>query len=83
MVKGVDREDVVIRKNGIKLRGEDAVIEAPPKSKADSPCSNGGGPVAICVLGDFNFETEKVTRRVSDVSVSASPSGASRTRTRS
>jgi parallel beta-helix repeat protein len=70
VVKGVHKEDVVIRKNGIKLRGEDAVIEAPPKSKADSPCSNGGGPVAICVLGDFNFETEKVTRRVSDVSVS-------------
>src|SRR5215213_2795236 len=71
VVRGVHREDVIITKNGIKLRGEDAVIEAPPKSKADSPCSKfGGGPVAICVLGDFNFETEKVTRRVSDVSVS-------------
>ena len=30
VVRGVHREDVVIRKDGIKLRGEEAVIEAPP-----------------------------------------------------
>src|SRR5829696_1559756 len=37
VVRGVHREDVVIRKNGIKLRGEDdAVIEAPARAKADS-----------------------------------------------
>src|SRR5215210_3244384 len=42
VVKGVHREDVVIRKNGIKLRGEgDAVIEAP--ARAGSPCSKFGG----------------------------------------
>ena len=73
VVRGVHREDVVIRKNGIKLRGEDAVIEAPPSAKADSPCSKfGGGPEAICVLGDFNFEAGEieVNKRVSDVSVS-------------
>ena len=29
VVKGLHREDVVIRKDGIKLRGKDAVIEAP------------------------------------------------------
>src|SRR5215213_3865580 len=39
VVRGVHREDVIIRKNGIKLRGDDAVIEAPPRAKADSPCS--------------------------------------------
>ena len=40
VVRGVHREDVVIRKDGIKLRGEDdAVIEAPASAKADSPCS--------------------------------------------
>jgi pectin methylesterase-like acyl-CoA thioesterase len=33
VVRGVHREDVVIRKDGIKLRGEDAVIEAPPEPK--------------------------------------------------
>src|ERR671913_491394 len=71
VVRGVQREDVVIRKDGIKLRGEDAVIEAPPKSKADSPCSRRLGPEAICVWGDFNFKTGKLTGpRVSDVSVS-------------
>jgi parallel beta-helix repeat protein len=71
VVRGVHREDVVIRKNGIKLRGEDdAVIEAPARAKADSPCSKALGPAAICVLGDFNFETDELNKRVSDVSVS-------------
>src|SRR5215212_8405105 len=37
VVRGVHREDVVIRKNGIKLRGEDAVIEAPPEPKQTRP----------------------------------------------
>src|SRR5215204_7543960 len=43
--RGVHREDVIIRKDGIKLRGDDAVIEAPTRAKADSPCSRAtGGP---------------------------------------
>ena len=71
VVRGVHREDVVIRKNGIKLRGDDAVIEAPTRAKADSPCSKTFGPEAICVLGDVNIKTGKLTGpRVSDVSVS-------------
>jgi parallel beta-helix repeat protein len=71
VVRGVHREDVVIRKNGIKLRGEDAVIEAPPRAKADSPCSRTFGPEAICVLGGLNLQTFEITGpRVSDVSVS-------------
>ena len=71
VVRGVHREDVVIRKNGIKLRGEDAVIEAPARAKADSPCSKVFGPEAICVLGDDNIKTGKLEGpRVSDVSVS-------------
>ena len=38
VVRGVHREDVVIRKNGIKLRGVgNAVIEAPARARADSP----------------------------------------------
>src|SRR5215213_5097832 len=68
VVKGVHKEDVVIRKDGIKLRGDDAVIEAP--AKADSPCSRAFGPEAICVLGDVNLETFEVKKRVKDVSVS-------------
>src|SRR5215208_652167 len=71
VVRGVHREDVVIRKNGIKLRGDDAVIEAPPRAKADSPCSKTFGTEAICVLGDANIKTDKLEgQRVSDVSVS-------------
>src|SRR5215217_1854956 len=71
VVRGVHREDVIIRKNGIKLRGDDAVIEAPTRAKADSPCSRLVGPEAICVWGDFNIKTGKLTGpRVSDVSVS-------------
>src|SRR3712207_3878688 len=46
VVRGVHRENVVIRKNGIKLRGEDAVIEVPARAKADSPCSKAFGPGA-------------------------------------
>src|SRR5215218_3945198 len=62
VVRGVHREDVVIRKNGIKLRGEDdAVIEAPPRARADSPCSKTFGPEAICVLGDVNLKTATLT----------------------
>jgi parallel beta-helix repeat protein len=69
VVRGVHREDVAIRKDGIKLRGDDsAVIEAP--AKADSPCSKAFGPEAICVLGDVNLDTFEVNKRVKDVSVS-------------
>ena len=67
VVRGGHREDVVITKNGIKLRGDDAVIEAPTRAKADSPC------LAICVFGDVDFETgelEITGPPVSDVSVS-------------
>jgi parallel beta-helix repeat protein len=69
VVRGVHREDVVIRKDGIKLRGDDAVIQAPTRAKADSPCSKEFGPEAICVLGDVNLKTEKLKgQRVSGVS---------------
>src|ERR687898_527607 len=71
VVRGVHREEVVIRKNGIKLRGDDAVIEAPTRARADSPCSKTFGPEAICVLGDVNLKTATLTgSRVRDVSIS-------------
>jgi parallel beta-helix repeat protein len=69
VVRGVHREDVVIRKDGIKLRGDDAVIEAPTRAKADSPCSKTFGPEGICVVGDVNLDTLKVKERVKGVSV--------------
>ena len=68
VVRGVHREDVAIRKDGIKLRGDDAVIE--PPARADTPCSRAFGPEAICVLGDVNLDTFEVKSRVEDVSVS-------------
>src|SRR5215208_269800 len=68
VVRGLHHEDVVIRKDGIKLRGDDAVIK--PPAKGDSPCSRFSGPTAICVLGDFNPETGEVRRYVEDVSIS-------------
>src|SRR5829696_8892450 len=71
VVRGVHREDVVIRKNGIKLRGVgNAVIEAPARARADSPCSKTFGPEAICVFGDANLTTGKVNRSINDVSIS-------------
>jgi parallel beta-helix repeat protein len=47
------------------------VIEAPPRAKADSPCSKVFGPEAICVFGDANIKNGEFTGpRVRDVSVS-------------
>jgi parallel beta-helix repeat protein len=69
VVRGVHREDVVIRKNGIKLRGDDATLK--PPARADSPCSKAVGPEGICILGDVDFEAGALTGpRVKDVSVS-------------
>ena len=69
VIKGVHKEDVVIRKNGIKLRGIDNAVIEPP-ARADSPCSRAFGPSGICVLGDVNLKTFKVDRYASDVGVS-------------
>src|SRR5919107_2059858 len=74
VVRGVHHEDVIIRKNGIKLRGIDgAVIETPAGAKADTLFSRVGNPTAICVLGDVHLEPgelEITGAPVSDVSVS-------------
>src|SRR5215217_130506 len=74
VVRGVLHEDVIIRKNGIKLRGIDgAVIETPAGAKADSLCSRVSKPTAICVIGDVHLEPgelEITGPPVSDVSVS-------------
>jgi parallel beta-helix repeat protein len=64
VVSGVHREDVVIRKNGISLRGLDAVIE--PPARVGSPC----GPSGICILGNVDFDTGKVNEYVKGVSIS-------------
>src|SRR5919107_717846 len=68
VVRGVHREDVVIRKDGIKLRGDDATLKPPPR--AGSPCSKAVGPEGICILGDVDPEAGEVNEYVKDVSVS-------------
>jgi hypothetical protein len=62
---GLHREDVVIRKNGISLRGVGNAVISPP-ARVGSPC----GPSGICVLGDVNFNTGEVNGYVKDVSIS-------------
>jgi len=69
VVSGTHREDVVIRKNGISLRGINNATLRPP-ARADSPCSRIFGPEAICVFGDANLKTGEVTSHISDVSIS-------------
>jgi parallel beta-helix repeat protein len=62
VVSGVHHEDVVIRKNGIKLVGDNAVLK--PPATGGSKCNAG-----ICVLGDVDFHTGKVSSYVQNVSV--------------
>jgi pectin methylesterase-like acyl-CoA thioesterase len=45
LVSGVHREDVVIRKNGISLRGTNKAVILPP-AKAGSPCGPSGNSFA-------------------------------------
>src|SRR5215203_516486 len=67
-VNAADPGDTIVVRG---VHGEDAVIEAPPRAKADSPCSKAFGPEAICVLGDENLKTDKLEgQRVIGVSVS-------------
>ena len=64
LVRGVHRESVVIRKDGITLQGERAVLESP--DRPPSPCFE---PSGFCVLGDVNFRTGEVSDYVEDVSI--------------
>lgn len=63
VVSGTHRENVVIRKNGITLRGDRAVIKPPP--------GRGGrcGPSGICLLGDVDFQTGEVSSYVRNVTI--------------
>jgi len=63
LVRGLHHETVVIRKDGITLLGDDAVLQ--PPDTPTSPC----GPSGFCVLGDVNFQTGNVSEYVEDVSI--------------
>ena len=64
IVSGVHHEDVVIRKNGISLLGQDNAVIAPP-ARVGSPC----GPSGICILGDVNFKNGTVNEYVKNVKI--------------
>ena len=64
VVRGTHHEAVVIRKDGIKLVGQDAVLKSPDRPR--TPCFEAAG---FCVLGDVNFQTETVSNYVQDVTI--------------
>jgi Right handed beta helix region len=70
VLAGTYRENVVITKDGITLRGRGAHL-VPPAAPAPNACS-GPDPatVGICVLGQINFDTGEVLRPVEDVTIS-------------
>jgi hypothetical protein len=63
LVRGVHRETVVIRKDGITLVGDKAVLK--PPNRPSSPC----GPAGLCALGDVNLQTGEVSEYVEDVTI--------------
>jgi hypothetical protein len=65
VVRGTHHEAVVIRKDGIKLVGQDAVLKSPDEPR--TPCF---APAGFCVLGDVNFQTGAVSDYVHDVTIS-------------
>jgi parallel beta-helix repeat protein len=65
VVRGTHHEAVVIRKDGIKLVGQDAVLKSPDEPR--TPCFEAAG---FCVLGDVNFQTGAVSDYVQDVTIS-------------
>ena len=66
IVRGVHKEDVVVRKDGIKLRGEDAVIEAPPRARATLPARR-SSDLRGSASGGVNLQNGELTGpRVSD-----------------
>ena len=72
---GTYRENVLIDKNGIWLRGSgtgrDGTIIAPPRNPNPHQCTFGGEFISgICVMGQVNFDTFEVVKRVRDVHIS-------------
>src|SRR5438067_1849133 len=61
---GTYRQEVVIQKDGIRLQGSLAAILPPPSDT--SPC----GAIAICVVGDVDFDTGEIFGYVHGVTVS-------------
>jgi pectin methylesterase-like acyl-CoA thioesterase len=58
VLRGTYRENVVISKDGITLRGHGARLE-PPAAPAPNACADPGQPatIGICVVGEVNPQT--------------------------
>jgi parallel beta-helix repeat protein len=72
VVRGTHRENIVIGKDGITLRGVGAVLLPPPVPAANAcfdPSVEGESVHGICVSGDIDFETGEIARYVKHVSV--------------
>jgi parallel beta-helix repeat protein len=73
LVFGTHHENVAIQTDGLTLRGLGAVI-LPPTAPAAHACFDptevDEAVHGICVIGDFDFHTGEVLRRVEDVTVS-------------
>jgi nitrous oxidase accessory protein NosD len=72
VVRGTHRENLVIGKDGITLRGVDAVLLPPAVPAANAcfdPSVEGESVHGICVSGDIDFETGEIARYVRHVTV--------------
>src|SRR3712207_3189841 len=65
VVRGTHRETVVIRKDGLTLLGDEAVLL--PPDRPTSPCFF--APSGFCVRGDVNLQTGDVSEYVADVTI--------------
>src|SRR4051794_3655404 len=72
LVHGTHRENVAIQTDGVTLRGVGAVV-LPPAIPAVHACFDptevDEAVHGICVIGDFDFDTGEVLRRVEGVTV--------------
>src|SRR5918997_1724757 len=64
LVRGTHREAVLIRKDDIRLMGDDAVLKPPKRPTSSCP-----GPTGFCVLGNVNAQTGNVSDYVQDVTI--------------
>jgi parallel beta-helix repeat protein len=73
LVFGTHRENVAIQTDGLTLRGVGAVIlppDTPTPHACFDPTEVDEAVHGVCVIGDLDFDTREVRRRVEDVTVS-------------
>jgi parallel beta-helix repeat protein len=73
LVFGTHRENVAVQTDGLTLRGVGAVIlppDTPTPHACFDPTEVDEAVHGVCVIGDFDFDTGQVLRRVEDVTIS-------------